>query len=341
MKDSFLMFNRILVAIVLLVLVGYGVQKYWTSNPSPYHLIEADQFQEEKITGAGVAVAVIDEGFDESHFAIQKRFSPYQYNTDNSSRDISESLVYENGKYKFQSHGTHVTGIISGLAPDVRIIPIKIGLFGGDQAFVKALNHAAESPASIVNISMLLSYTGRAMSPNVKTALIQLAQANKLIVIAAGNEKAPMMRQAYTASLVELAHNPLMLGRLLLVGASTLKKGKESLADFSNFPGKSIHGIAQTYFITAPGDNIYSTITGGLFGQMSGTSMATPMVVGVASLLKQAFPEAKADTLAELMLRSARKTSLDGKTFSRGQFGAGIVNLKSALNLGKRIQSTS
>jgi subtilisin family serine protease len=277
---------------------------------------------------------VIDEGFDHSHRSLRDRFSTFRYNTDNKSRDVSETLLFENGKYAFDSHGTHVTGIISHLAPQVEIIPIKMGVFGGDQAFVKALQMAAESSAHVVNISMRLSHTGREISPNVRTAFFQLADAGKLIVISAGNEGAPLMKRAYTASLVELAHHPLMEGRLLLVGASSYKNGDEILANFSNYPGKSPWGKAQTYFITAPGEFITSTITGGRFGEKSGTSMAAPMIVGVASLLKQAFPQLKAEDIGKLILTSARKVSLNGKNLSRTSFGAGVVNLKAALEQG-------
>lgn len=328
------MVYRFIYGLCCLALIGYIGQKYWKDySSSPSRVIEISHARQLNLDGEGVIVAVLDEGFDSFHVRLQSQLSPYRYNTDNKSRDISESVVFENGNYAFESHGTHVAGIIADLAPKVEVIPIKIGGLGGDQTFVKALQIAASSPADIVNISMSLSYTGREVSPNVRTALIQLAQSGKLIVIAAGNEGAPMMRQAYTASLVELSHHPLIKGRLLLVGASSYKNGKETLAKFSNYPGKNPYGIKQTYFITAPGEQITSTITGGKFGEKSGTSMAAPMVVGSASLLKQAMPRLKAEDIAELLLKSARKVSLNGEKLSRKYFGAGILNLKSSLEL--------
>ena len=65
--------------------------------------------------------------------------------------------------------------------------------------------------------------------------------------------------------------------------------------------------------------------------------MAAPMVVGAASLLKEAFPHYKAEDIVQLLLTSARKISLNGKNLPRTLFGAGIVNLKSALKQGKII----
>lgn len=332
------MLHRFAYGLCCLALLGFICQKVWKEGSfSPQKVIEVPHAHERHLDGQGVIVAVLDEGFDHSHTSLKDNMSAYRYNTNNNTRDVSETIVFENGNYVFESHGTHVSGIISSLAPQVNIIPIKIGGFGGDQAFVKALQIATSSPAHVVNISMRLSHTGREISPNVRSALIRLAGAGKLIVIAAGNDGTPLMQNAYTASLVELAHDPQMDARLLIAGASAYKNGKETLAEFSNYPGHSSFGSAQTYFITAPGEQITSTITGGLFGEKSGTSMAAPMVVGAASLLKQAFSHLQAEDIARLLLTSARRISLDGKDLPRIYFGAGIVNLKSALEQGKTI----
>lgn len=328
------MFDRITFGLCCILLAGFLIKEYWKAQPvSPYTVVGAPQAHAQSLDGKGVVVAVLDEGFDTSHKLLKDKFNDFhRYNTTSKKNsDTSESIVFENGKYAFESHGTHVSGIISTVAPQVSIIPIKLGSLGGDQDFVKALQLAADSPAHVVNISMRLSHTGREVSPNVRDALLHLAQAGKLIVIAAGNESANMMRQAYTASLVELSHDALMMGRLLLVGASSYKNGVEDLAEFSNFPGNSASAMAQTYFITAPGDQVQSTITGGKFGEKSGTSMAAPMVVGAASLVKQAHPQLSAEGIAQVLLSSARKVTLDGKALPHSKFGAGILNLQSAL----------
>lgn len=331
------MFERLKYGICAALLFGFMIKGMWKApSVSPYDLVGASHAHEQHLDGKGVVVAVLDEGFDSSHSFLKGNFSSFhRYNTRNkNSQDVSESLVFENGKYTFDSHGTHVSGIILNLAPQAEIIPIKIEGFGGDQSFVKALNLAANSPADIVNISMRLSYTGREISPNVRAALFKLAQAEKLIVIAAGNESSSLMEHPYTSSLVELANNPLMKKRLLLVGASSYNNNTESLAEFSNFPGQSFFAMPQTYFITAPGDNVRSSITGGFFAEKSGTSMAAPMVVGAASLLKQAYPHLAAENIRLLLLQSARKMTIDGKTLPHSQFGAGILNLKAALEQG-------
>ena len=234
-----------------------------------------------------------------------------------------------------------MTGIIAKIAPKAEVIPIKVSGFDGDNTFVKALQIATKSSADVVNISLRLSHTGRGLSPNVYKALINLAQSGKLIVMASGNEGTPLMRNAHTASLVQLAHDPNMQGRLILAGALSYKNGAESLAEFSNFPGASSYGLSQTYFIAAPGEDILSTITGGHFGEKSGTSMAAPMVVGALCLLLQAFPKHEPESVANLLLTSARKVSLDGNPLSSKSFGRGIVNLKAALKNGGNISRGS
>jgi subtilisin family serine protease len=57
--------------------------------------------------------------------------------------------------------------------------------------------------------------------------------------------------------------------------------------------------------IAAPGDNVYSTLPGGGYGQMSGTSMATPHVVGVAALLASVHPDATPDQLRAYLAEQA------------------------------------
>jgi subtilisin family serine protease len=331
-----MMQNRLIYGIAITILfLGAGYKIWKERSISPQVVMDVPYAHEQHLDGKGVIVAVIDEGFDTLHTSLNPQFSPYRYNTENKTRDVSESFIFENGTYQFDSHGTHVSGIIASLAPQVTIIPIKLNGFGGDQVFVKALHIAASSPAHIINISMRLSFTGREISPNVRQALIDLAEAGKLIVISAGNESRPLLRNAYTASLLELAQDPRIKGRILLAGASSYKSGNETLAEFSNYPGHLPFGGEQSHFITAPGDHIKSTIAENLFGEKSGTSMAAPMVVGAASLIKQAFPSLSAEGMAFLLLTSARKVSMDGKELPYYHFGAGVLNLKAALQMGK------
>jgi len=305
-------------------------------------MIDALDAHHQNLTGKGIAVAVIDEGFDFLHPALKKNMSFYRYNTDEGQRDISETLIFNNQKnrFEFDHHGTHVSGLIAGhqknigVAPNAEIIPIKMGIWGGDQGFVKALDLARTSPASIINISMKISHSGREVSPNVVNALFRLAQSEKIIVIAAGNDGIPMHHSAYSQSLMDLASSLQMNGHMLVVGAMTYKDGQEQLAPFSNYPGPSPYN--KDYFITAPGVEITSSFTGKTFGNLSGTSMAAPIVSGVAALLKERFPKLPNNKIVSLMLESARKTSLkEGIPLPKEHFGQGVINAAAAIRQGE------
>jgi subtilisin family serine protease len=80
---------------------------------------------------------------------------------------------------------------------------------------------------------------------------------------------------------------PTELPGVVRVAALNGSNGKSS---YSNY-GEGLIAVA------APGDNVYSTLPGGGYGQMSGTSMATPHVVGVAALLASVHPNATPDQL--------------------------------------------
>ncbi|MEB3702886.1 S8 family peptidase [Candidatus Bealeia paramacronuclearis] len=156
--------------------------------PTPLEVIGAQEAHSKNWRGKDVIVAVLDEGFDLEHLGLKSQTLPYRYNTDDRLPYADTSVIYKNGHYEFQSHGTHVSGIIlgnasgkfKGVAPDAKLIPIKIGGRGGEKSLVRGLNLAQKSPAHIVNISMQLSFSGRWISPDVAQALVDLAQSGKI-----------------------------------------------------------------------------------------------------------------------------------------------------------------
>lgn len=301
-------------------------------KPSPLEYIGADKAHEENLTGKGVIVAVIDEGFDLDHKGLRAQALPYRYNTDDRLPYADTSVHYRNGRYEFESHGTHVSGIIlggesgkfKGVAPNAKLIPIKMGIRGGEKSFMKALELARKSPASIVNISMQLSYSGRWINREVRQAIVDLAQSGKIIVVAAGNESLPMMHRGYLSDLMSLAHSPEIQGRMILVGSIGDKREPEKLSEFSNFPG----GFANPYFITAPGFEISSLAPDNEKTVLSGTSMAAPFVAGALALLKQKYPDLEPEYLVQILLKNARKTQLGStQPLNPYYYGAGILDL--------------
>src|SRR5687767_14573941 len=100
----FLRFVYGLCVLTFLVSIGY---KAWQGTPlSPYVVVEAREAHAHHLDGKDVVVAIIDEGFDPSHSSLKDHFSAFRYNTNHKrSQDISETLIFENGKYTFESHG--------------------------------------------------------------------------------------------------------------------------------------------------------------------------------------------------------------------------------------------
>ena len=90
-----------------------------------------------------------------------------------------------------------------------------------------------------------------------------------------------------------------------------------NLEPSSNYGGSSVD-------LAAPGKYILSTISGGQYAYMSGTSMAAPMVSGTAALIKSARPDLSTGKIREILLNSSEKnSSMEGKTTTAGMLDAG------------------
>lgn len=90
-----------------------------------------------------------------------------------------------------------------------------------------------------------------------------------------------------------------------------------NLEPSSNYGGGSVD-------LAAPGKYILSTISGGQYAYMSGTSMAAPMVSGTAALIKSARPDLSTGKIREILLNSSEKnSSMEGKTTTAGMLDAG------------------
>jgi len=116
-------------------------------------------------------------------------------------------------------------------------------------------------------------------------------------------------------------------GALIVVTAVNIdaKTNKVALADFSNQCG-----AAADWCMTAPGVNIYSAVPMNAYGEMSGTSMAAPLVAGGAAVLRQAFPYMTARQIIEVLLTTA--TEIDNSSpESIRDFGHGLLNVGRAV----------
>lgn len=195
-------------------------------------------------------------------------------------------------------HGTHVSGIIAadrtnhigceGIADNVKIMTIRAIPEGDeyDKDIALAIIYAVNNGAKVINMSF-----GKGLSPEKKwvdEAIRYAEMKDVLLVHAAGNE-------AENIDTTENYPNPNLVafnkkaGNYITVGASCDPRLKgELVADFSNY-GK------HTVNVFAPGVKIYSTLPGGdKYGYLKGTSMAAPVVSGVAALIRSYYPDLSA-----------------------------------------------
>jgi len=211
-------------------------------------------------------------------------------------------------------HGTHVSGIIAavrnngvgmeGVADNVKIMMVRTVPNGDeyDKDVALAIRYAVDNGARIINMSF-----GKDFSPEKQWVddAIKYAEAhNVLLVHAAGNdgenlEEIPSYPEPYYSSTTTRASN------YITVGASTDPRFKgEWVADFSNYGKKTVD-------VFAPGEKIYSTLPGGnKYGNEQGTSMAAPVVSGVAALIWSYYPNLTAQQVKEAIEQTATKVDV-------------------------------
>ena len=205
-------------------------------------------------------------------------------------------------------HGTHCSGIIAaarnngkgvdGIADNVRIMMLRAVPDGDehDKDIANAIYYAVNNGAQIISMSF-----GKDFSPQkqwVDDAYRYAASKNVLLVHAAGND-------AKNVDTTFNFPNPFYIdgkGRaenIITVGASGDEKNGGLTASFSNYGKKEVD-------VFAPGVNIHSTIPGGnTYGDASGTSMACPVVAGIAALLLEYYPKLTALQLKQAIEKSA------------------------------------
>jgi subtilisin family serine protease len=205
-------------------------------------------------------------------------------------------------------HGTHVAGIIGavrgngqgvdGIAPAVRIIAIRTVPDGDerDKDVANAIRYAVDHGARIINMSF-----GKAYSPRkavVDAAVRYADSAGVLMIHAAGNDANDLAKGANFPS--PFYEGGGRAANWIEVGATSWK-GRDSLvASFSNY------GQVQVDLF-APGVDILSTVPGGGWERESGTSMAAPVVSGVAALLMAHFPTLTAADVKRILLETATR----------------------------------
>lgn len=215
-----------------------------------------------------VKIAIIDTGVDYTHPDLKGNVdSAHGYNFVNNTKDAMDD----------QGHGTHCAGTIgaihdnkvgvAGVMSEVTIIPVKFLDSSGSGTLenaVKSIDYATE-----LNVDLMSnSWGGGGYSAAMYEAIKRASDKGIIFTAAAGNDSANNDTEpSYPASYD--------VPNVVSVAALT---AQNDLAYFSSYGKNTVH-------IAAPGHNILSTLKGGKYEVMSGTSMATPHVSGVLGLL--------------------------------------------------------
>jgi subtilisin family serine protease len=249
----------------------------------------------------------------------------------------------------FGTHGTHVAGIvaaerdnnlgINGVAPNGTRLMILRTVPNGDERdkdVANAIRYAADNGAQIINMSF-----GKGYSPEkraVDDAVRYAESKGVLLVHAAGNEGQDLRSNNNFPN--RRFEGGGEARNWIEVGASSWEGADKIAAPFSNW------GTGQVD-VFAPGAQILSTIPGGGYERNSGTSMAAPVVSGVAALLMSYFPSLTAPQVKQIILDSSTKypdqmvvrPGSEGERvrFSELSTTGGVVNVYAAFQMAERM----
>ena len=259
----------------------------------------------DKSQGAGVTIAILDSGVEASHPDLAARLVPGYNSYDNNTNTADVC-----------GHGTKVAGAaaaaannaagVAGVAGQARIMPVRIayvdpsyGCYAYYSTIASGITWAADHGARVVNVS----YASLSASSAVVSAANYLKSKGGLVFFSAGNYNRD---EGLTPSTSMIA-----------VSATD---GSDNRASFSSY--------GSFVSLSAPGVGIYTTVQGGGYGAVNGTSFASPVAAGVAALMMAANPSLSNTKIESLLYSSAVDLGATGRD---PYFGYGRVNAAAAV----------
>lgn len=301
--------------------------------------INADDVWALGYNGDGIIVGVIDTGTDYNHLDLHNRMwhdtpNGYHYGWDFYDNDGDPMDDY--------GHGTHCSGSVlgdgtegteTGVAPGAVCMALRINYYGGGEyTWIEAMEFGADYGASVLTMSL---GSGQG-NTTLRTAEENLLTAGVYHSVAAGNSGSGSSTVLSSGDSPPPWFHPDQThhgGQSAVVTVGATDSG-DNIASFSS-RGPTVVWSDYTDSsplidpdISGPGVDVVSTSWGGGYETMSGTSMATPHLAGVAALILDANPSlsvAKIDSIIEV-------TSLDlGTAGKDNTYGAGRVDALAAV----------
>ncbi|MEU8438108.1 S8 family serine peptidase [Streptomyces sp. NPDC029216] len=333
--------------------------------------IKADQAWAVNPGSASVKVGILDTGVDDQHQDLAPNFNA----ADSVSCAYGKPDTRAGAWRDVDTHGTHVAGTVAaakngkgvvGVAPGVKISAVRVAepgnafffaenticgfVWAGDHGFKVTNNSYYTDPWQFncpdnIDQAAIIEGVKRAQEYAEGKGSLQVAAAgnenydlaHKTTDTASPNDSTPVTRTITNACM----DIPTELPGVVTVAANGTGTTK---ASFSNF-GQGVIDVA------APGQDVYSTLPGGKYGTKSGTSMATPHVVGVAALLASANPGITPAQMRDKLATQANDIACPsdsrctGTTANNAFFGEGQVDALKAVGAtppaGKYFENTA
>lgn len=282
----------------------------------------------------------------------------YHYNPDYDDRGLIGDDPYDMTDTDYGNndvegpdalHGTHVGGIVGairgndlggdGVASNVKLMSLRAVPNGDefDKDVALAIRYAVDNGADVINGSFGKSYSS--MPEEVYKAIMYAQENGVLFVHAAGNSAENLAENDnFPAVMYDFQTEPFT--HVLTIGASTKEDKEELAARFSNYGAEQVD-------IFAPGAEIYNAVPQSEYKELQGTSMASPMVAGVAAFLKGYFPSLSMLEIKNIILESGDDYADSDQKIPGGEelvkFGTlsvtgKVVNVKEAVKLAKDIE---
>ncbi len=320
------------------------LSRQWGFNSaSSYGISVIDAFARRSTSNRSeIIVAVVDTGVDVHHEDLTMWVNKNEIPGNNIDDDQNGHIDDVNGINTLvrradgtptaniadgHGHGTHVSGTIAaiqnnakgvaGVATNVKIMGIRTVPNNGDETdadVIESFIYAAKMGARVINCSFGKARSAIAVQEAIDFVGITYGT---LIVAAAGNSSDDIdVNPGYPASFTSSN---------LLVVASTTSTG--SLSSFSSYGARGVD-------LAAPGSGIISSMPNNRYGNMSGTSMASPHAAGVAAEVLSQYPSLNVHDLKRVLLESVTRVS----RFEGMMISGGRIDLNKALDAAAIIQ---
>lgn len=270
-------------------------------------------------TGKGVKIAIIDTGIDRNHPDLKVAGGAC------FNEDAYGTRYCPNGYQDDEGHGTHVAGIIAaqnnsvgivGVAPNAAIYAVKSLNSEGEgttTSILAGINWAIQNKMDVINLSLTADEDDSMLHK-----AVDKAYNNGILVVAAAGNTGKASGQGDTVQF------PARYSSVIAVSSVN--------SQFKRVPSSSNGDKVE---VTAPGDDIYSTVPLSVdwdgkrdgYTWMTGTSMAAPFVVGVLALYKEKYPTKTGAELRDMLDSTAFDLGAKGKD---QYFGYGLAMFKNS-----------